>query len=157
MQVTFHCLLQYKLLTSYTLLYSAATALPQLNVTVTGGSGTLTAGQNHLLTCTASGGDSMAYTYMWLKDGSLVSGQTSSTYSFSPLRVTDSGEYNCRVSLGSSNMTSGAVTITVVGELDMLVIMLMMINEYSRNNFTINMGGVGKVLITVSLLLIFIH
>ena len=58
----------------------------------------------------------MAYTYMWLKDGSVVSNQTSSTYSFSPLRMTESGRYNCRVSVGSRNMTSEAVIITVVGE-----------------------------------------
>ena len=58
----------------------------------------------------------MAYTYMWLKDGSVVSGHTLSTYSFSPLRVTDSGRYNCRVSLGSTHVTSEAVAITVAGE-----------------------------------------
>ena len=65
----------------------------------------------------------MAYTYMWLKDGREVSGRTSSTYSFSPLGVVaDSGGYNCRVSLGSTSMTSGTVTITVVCELDMLML-----------------------------------
>ena len=87
---------------------------------LTGSGGTLTEGQNHMLTCTASGGGSMTYTYIWLKDGSVVSGQTSSTYSFSPLRVTDSGRYSCRVRAGSTTMTtSREVTITVVGELDM--------------------------------------
>ena len=69
-----------------------------------------------MLTCTASGGGSMAYTYTWLKDGSVVSDQTSSKYSFSSLMKTDSGRYNCRVSVGSTNLTSEAVTITVVGE-----------------------------------------
>ena len=93
--------------------------LPQLNVMLTGSEGTLTEGQNHMFTCTASGGGSMAYTYMWLKNGSVVSGQTSSTYSFSPLRVTDSGQYMCQVSLGSTNMLSETVTITVMRELDM--------------------------------------
>ena len=90
--------------------------LPQLNVTLTGSRGTPTVGQNYMLTCATSGSGSMAYTYTWLKDGSVVSGQTSSTYSFSPLMKTDSGQYNCRVSVGSTNMTSEAVTITVVGE-----------------------------------------
>ena len=93
----------------------------------------------------------MAYTYMWLRNGSVMSGQMSSTYSFSPLRVTDSGQYNCRVSLGSANMTSGAVTITVVGELDMLMFMLMMRNEYLRNNYYL-CGMWVKYLITVPLL-----
>ena len=46
---------------------------------LTGSGGTLTEGQNYMLTCEASEGGSMAYTYMWLKDGSVVSGQTSST------------------------------------------------------------------------------
>ena len=93
-----------------------ATVLPQLNVMLTG-SGALTEGQNYVLICAASGGGSMTYTYMWLKDGSVVSGQMSSTYSFSPLNLTDSGRYSCRVRVGSTTMTtSREVTITVVGE-----------------------------------------
>ena len=93
---------------------------------LTGSDGTLTEGQNHTLTCTASGGGSMAYTYMWLRNGS---SQTLSTYSFSPLRVVDSGRYNCRVSLGSTSITSGAVTITVLGELDMLMLRYVLPNR----------------------------
>ena len=94
---------------------------PQLNVMLTGSGGTLIAGQNHMLTCEASGGGSMAYTYMWLKDGSVVSGQTSSTYSFSPLLVVHSGVYSCRVSVGFMTMTSEGVDITVVGKLKLRV------------------------------------
>ena len=90
---------------------------------LTGSGGILTEGQNYMLICEASGGGSMAYTYMWLKDDSVVSGQTSSTYSFSPLRVTDSGQYYCRVSLGSTSMTSGAITITIVCELYVLLLL----------------------------------
>ena len=60
----------------------------------------------------------MAYTYTWLRNGSVVSGETSSTYSFSPLHVADSGIYNCRVTDGSVNVTSEGVDITVVGESD---------------------------------------
>ena len=86
---------------------------------LTGSGGTLTEGQNHMLTCEASGGGSMAYTYMWLKDGSVVSGQTSSTYSFSPLNLTDSGGYSCRVRVGSTTMNSREITITVIRELNM--------------------------------------
>ena len=97
--------------------------LSPLNVTLTGSGGTLTEGQNHVLTCEAGGGGSMAYIYMWLRNGIVVSGQTSSTYSFFSLRVDDSGQYNCRVSLGSVNMISGTITITVLCE---LYIMLML-------------------------------
>ena len=91
---------------------------PQLMVTVTGG-GTFTAGQthSHTLTCQVSGGDaSMMASYQWLKDDQVLNGQTSSTLSFSPLRDTDAGRYNCRGTKGPTS-TSGDVVITVSGEL----------------------------------------
>ena len=88
--------------------------LPQLNVSMQ----PLTAGQDlYTLTCEASGGGSMAYTYMWLRNDSVVSGQNSSTYSFSPDLLIHSVQYSCRVSLGSLNVTSEAVKIIVGGEL----------------------------------------
>ncbi len=77
-------------------------------VVVINGSGadTFTVGASHSLTCKASGGASMTYTYQWLRyDGDIV-GETSSTISFSPLREDDVGRYNCRVSDGSVNITS---------------------------------------------------
>ena len=81
----------------------------------------LTARQDlYVLTCEASGGGSMAYTYMWLRNGSEVSDQSSSTYSFSPLLVVHSVQYSCRVSLGSLNVTSEAVKIIVGGELGII-------------------------------------
>ncbi len=84
---------------------------------ITGVGGTLTAGANHSLTCTARGGASMTYTYQWLRyDGDIVN-QTSSTISFSPLREADIGRYNCRVSVGSMNNTSNnSVVINIEGE-----------------------------------------
>ena len=94
------------------------TTIPPLTIKIVSSGGTLSAGQNHTLTCQASGGRSMAYTYTWLRNGSVVSGETSSTYSFSPLHVADSGIYNCRVTDGSVNVTSEGVDITVVGESD---------------------------------------
>ena len=81
-----------------------------------GSGGTLIAGQNHMLTCEASGGGSRVYTYMWLKNESEVSDQTSSTYSFSPLLVVHSGVYSCRVSVGSTIVTSEGVDITIKSE-----------------------------------------
>ena len=83
---------------------------------LTGSGGTLTVGQNHVLTCEASGGGSMAYTYTWLKNDSVVSSQTSSTYSFSPLLVVHSGQYSCQVSVGSKTVTSECMGITVESE-----------------------------------------
>ena len=92
---------------------TVATTIPPLTVSIVSSGGTLRAGQNHILTCEASRDESMAYTYMWLKDGSVLSGQTSSTYSFSPLLVVHSGRYSCRVIVGSMNVTSEGVDITV--------------------------------------------
>ena len=93
-----------------------ASTTPPLVVVITGGGGMFTAGTSHSLTCTASGGVSMTYTYQWLKyDGDVV-GETSSTISFSPLREADVGRYNCRVSDGFINTTSDGVIINVEGE-----------------------------------------
>ena len=95
---------------------TVAATIPPLTVRIVSSSGTLRAGQNHALTCEASGGGSMLYTYMWLKNGSVVSSQTSSTYSFSPLLVVHSGQYSCRVSVGSMTETSEGVNITIESE-----------------------------------------
>ncbi len=74
---------------------TSTTASPLVVMITGGGGGVFTAGASHSLTCTASGGASMTYTYQWLKyDGDIV-GETSSTISFSPLREADVGRYNC--------------------------------------------------------------
>ena len=59
----------------------------------------------------------MEYAYMWLRNDSVVSGQNSSTYAFSPLLVIHSGQYTCRVIVGTMNVTSEGVNITVESEL----------------------------------------
>ncbi len=83
---------------------------------ITGGGGMFTVGANHSLTCTASGGESMTYTYQWLRYDEDIVNETSSTISFSPLREADVGQYNCRVSDGSMNTTSDSMVINVEGE-----------------------------------------
>ena len=95
---------------------TVAATIPPLTVEIISSGGTLRAGQNHVLMCEASGGESMAYTYMWLKDDSVVSGQTSPTYSFSPLLAVHSGRYICQVSDGSMTVNSEGVDITVESE-----------------------------------------
>ena len=74
----------------------------------------------YTLTCEASGGGSMAYTYMWLRNNSVVPDQNSSTYSFSPHLLVHSTQYSCQVTVGSTTMTSEAVKITVGGELGII-------------------------------------
>ena len=106
--------------TSSTTIITTTTTIPPLTVRIVSSGGALRAGQNHMLTCEANGGGSIAYIYMWLKDGSVVSGQTSSTYSFTSLEVADSGGYSCRVSDGYMTVASEDVDITVLGELELL-------------------------------------
>ncbi len=83
---------------------------------ITGGGGVFTAGASYILTCTASEGASMTYTYQWLRYDGYIVGETSSTISFSPLREADVGRYNCRMSDGSMTITSDGVEINVEGE-----------------------------------------
>ncbi len=80
-----------------------------------GGGSVFTAGASHSLTCTASGGISMIYTYQWLRYDRDIVGETSSTISFSPQREAHVGQYNCRVSDGSMTTTSDGVLINVKG------------------------------------------
>ncbi len=95
---------------------TTASSPPPLVVMITGDGGVFRVGTSHNLTCTASGGASMTYTYQWLRyDGDIV-GETSSTISFSPLREADARRYNCRVSDGSMNITSNGMVINVKGE-----------------------------------------
>ncbi len=89
---------------------------PPLVVMITGGGGVFTVGAGHSLTCTASGGASMTYTYQWLRCDGVIVGETSSTISFSPLREADVGRYNCQVSDGSITTTSDGMVINVEGE-----------------------------------------
>ena len=108
----------------------APTAPLTLVVTITTGGGTFTAGQSHTLACQVSGGDITTTSYQWLKNDQIINGQTSSTLSFSPLRDTDTGQYNCRGTRGSSTSTSGDVVITVNGELHIYSISkLLFIND----------------------------
>ena len=54
---------------------------------------TPTLGQSYTLTCIVSG--TTFTSYQWRKGGSVISGETGPTLSFSPLRLTDAGGYQC--------------------------------------------------------------
>lgn len=59
---------------------------------------TPTAGQSYALSCSVSGAS--AITYQWKKDGSVLP-ETEPTITFSTLRLSDSGEYTCEVTVDS--------------------------------------------------------
>lgn len=61
-------------------------------------------------------GGTAPYTYIWKKDGSAVSGQTSATFNKASAASGDAGVYTCEVtdsSLPAQTLTSTACTITV--------------------------------------------
>ncbi len=89
--------------------------IASLVVTINGG-GVFTAGTSPSLTCSASGGASMTYTYQWLRYDGDIFGETSSTISFSPLREADVGRYKCRVTDDDMITTSDDVVINVEGQ-----------------------------------------
>ncbi len=95
---------------------TTASPPPPLVVMITSGGGMFKVGASHSLTCTASGGAPITYTYQWLRYDGDINGKTSSTISFPPLREADVGRYNCRVSDGSMTTTSNGVVINVEGE-----------------------------------------
>ena len=85
-------------------------------VTLSGSGGAQVAGKDYTLTCQFTGGEAVTPAYKWLNDVSPLAGETSDTFSFSPLRETDSGGYTCEVTTGSLTGTSRSMTITVVGK-----------------------------------------
>ena len=82
-----------------------------------------TEGIQYTLTCTVSGHErvmDMTVTYQWLKDSSIMQGQTDSTLTFNPLNRDDGGAYTCRATISSSLLTDdivedGSTTFQVTG------------------------------------------
>lgn len=62
-------------------------------------------------------GTSGSYTYQWYKDGTALTGETSSTLNFSALAESDAGAYTVVVSNGVSSVTSDTATVTVMPRL----------------------------------------
>ena len=82
---------------------------PNVSVQVTESGATPTAGEVYLLTCSVSGAGNLnpTTTYRWIRNSG--SGQTqvgtSSTLSFTPLRLSDAASYVCEVTISSSYLT----------------------------------------------------
>ena len=91
-------------------------------VTVTGSGTTQHAGEDYILTCTVSGGETTATTaYQWRRNNSPLSGEMSATLSFTPLRQTipsSNGQYVCEAMRSGRTRRSNSVTISVTGKLE---------------------------------------
>ena len=58
-----------------------------------------TVGQNYTLTCHVYGTDSTVTAYRWMKDGIQLSNGMQETLSYSPMRLSDAGQYTCEVTI----------------------------------------------------------
>ena len=89
---------------------------------VTGSGATQHAGENYTLTCTVSGGETTATTtYQWHWNNLPLSGATSATLSFTPLRQTSpycNGQYVCEAMRSGRTLRSEGFTIDVTGRLE---------------------------------------
>ena len=105
-----------------------------LAVSLTDGGATQHAGEDYTLTCTVSGGETTATTtYHWLRDNSLLSGETSASLSFTPLRQTtpsSNGQYVCEAMRSGRTLRSEEFTIAVTGMSKLNVVTL---NFYAKH------------------------
>jgi hypothetical protein len=94
---------------------AALTVTPALvapSITSQPKSDTITAGQSETFKVTATG--TAPLSYQWYKNGTAISGATSSSYSLSNVKASDAGTYTVTVSNGvSPNATSGKAVLTV--------------------------------------------
>ena len=86
---------------------------PAITVSVTSSVTTPMVGSMYSLTCTVTGAEGLTdamVTYQWLKNGTVVSGQTMATLSFSPLAFSDAGSYTCQATVTASLLISDPIT-----------------------------------------------
>ena len=93
-------------------LYAAGQMPPVVTSQPVGPSGTLYEGMNAILSVAAIGGTPISY--QWKLQATALSGQTSPTLSLPNLTASDSGDYTVVITNPYGNVTSKAVTLTVL-------------------------------------------
>lgn len=88
---------------------SSGTVAP--SITTQPSSQTVAVGGSTSFTVVASGSSTL--TYQWAKDGTSISGATSSTYAISSAATSDAGSYTVTVRNSAGSATSSAATLTV--------------------------------------------
>ena len=89
-----------------------------MSVQITDDGTTPTAGENYLLICRVSGAEDLnpTITYRWTKNSGSDQtqvGTSSSTLSFTPLRLSDAASYVCEVTISSSSFSRDIVAMSV--------------------------------------------
>ena len=67
------------------------------------------------LTCTATRGNPMTYTYSWTHEGAALPGETSATLSLTSFSMDAVGAYTCEV-MNDAGSGMGSITIELGGE-----------------------------------------
>lgn len=93
--------------------FAQGTAVPSVTIVTQPTDRTVNAGQSASFTVEASSANPL--TYQWSKDGAVITGATSSTYTVSSAQTADAGSYTVAVSDGSSTATTGGASLTVLG------------------------------------------
>lgn len=88
----------------------AATSAPQIRIQPQGVG--VQAGGTVSLSVTATGAEPLMY--QWSKDGVVITGATSATYTIAAVQTSDTGGYTCTVSNSTANVTSNTATIALV-------------------------------------------
>ena len=101
--------MHYVFLCRFNTYYHTCLFAVSIRAEIDDGEATSTLGQSYTLTCTAIG--TTFSSYQWRKDGSEISGETGPTLSFSPLRLTDAGGYQC----GNGTLFSNEFPVTLQG------------------------------------------
>ena len=79
--------------------------------------------------------------YQWYKDGTALTGETSSTLNFSALAESDAGDYTVVVSNGVSSVTSDTATVTVMPRLQI---------SAQPASLSLTEGEIGELSVTAS-------
>ena len=88
-----------------------------MSVQITDDGTTPTAGENYPLICRVSGAENLnpTITYQWIKNsgsGQAQVGVSSSTLSFTPLRLSDAASYVCEVTISSSSFSRDIIAMS---------------------------------------------
>ncbi len=92
---------------------NAATLTVQIPPAITAQPASLTVNQNGSASFSITATGNPAPTYQWRRNGTVISGATSSTYTIASAQSANAGSYTCVVTNAAGSATSDAATLTV--------------------------------------------
>lgn len=86
---------------------------PNFTALVVDGEDTPTFADSYSLDCNLTGAERLMgsnVTYSWIKNDNVVTGQSMMTLSFTPLSLSDAGDYNCQATITSDLLSEDITT-----------------------------------------------